>query len=374
MSTVVSSVALEPTHLGPLALANHIVMAPMTRSRAPGAVPNALMAEYYRQRAGAGLIITEGTAPAADGVGYARIPGLYDAAQVAGWRCVTDAVHDAGGRIFVQLMHCGRVAHPLNLPNGAEIVAPSAVAARAKMWTDQAQLQDMPVPRALGTDEVRAVVRQHVRSAELALDAGFDGVELHGANGYLLEQFLNPAANRRTDRYGGSVEHRARFVVEAAGAVAEAIGAERTGVRLSPFSTFNDQPRYPETFETYAHLAAALQRLDLAYLHLVDPTRPDSKPEVAETVAAMRRLFTNPVILNGGYDALPRIEDALGSGRAQLIAVGRPYVANPDFVERLRDGLPLTAGDPATYYAPGPNGLADGYTTYPAAAAAGQPA
>ena len=367
-----TSAALAPTRLGPLALANHIVMAPMTRSRAPGTVPTALVAEYYRQRATAGLIITEGTAPAADGVGYARIPGLYDAAHVDGWRQVTDAVHGEGGRIFVQLMHCGRIAHPFNLPAGAEIVAPSAVAAVGKMWTDQAQLQDMPVPRALDGEEVRAVVRQYARAAELALEAGFDGVELHGANGYLPEQFLNPASNQRTDRYGGSVESRVRFLIEVAEAVAASIGAERTGVRLSPFSTFNDQPPYPETARTYAHLAEALQQLDLAYLHVIEPPRAGSGPEVAETIVRMRRLFTNAVILNGGYDALPRMEDALGSGRAQLIAVGRPYVANPDFVDRLRDGIPLTPGDPATYYAPGPNGLADGYTTYPAAA--GQPA
>jgi N-ethylmaleimide reductase len=235
------------------------------------------------------------------------------------------------------------------------------------MWTDQAQLQDMPVPRALGTAEVQTVVRQHARAAALALDAGFDGVELHGANGYLLEQFLNPASNQRTDRYGGRVEHRARVVIEVVRAVAEVVGPARTGVRLSPFSTVNDQPPYAEIARTYAHLAEALQRLDLAYLHLVDPTRPDSTPEIVATVATMRRLFTNPVILNGGYDALPRIEAALGSGRAQLIAVGRPYVANPDFVARLRDQRALTPGDPATYYAPGPNGFADGYTTYSAA-------
>jgi len=362
-----TSIALAPTRLGPLALANHIVMAPMTRGRSPGTVPTALVAEYYRQRATAGLIITEGTAPAADGVGYTRIPGLYAARHVTGWRQVTDAVHAEGGRIFVQLMHCGRVAHPLNLPDSAELVAPSAVAATGKMWTDQAQLQDMPVPRALGTEEVPAVVRQYARSAELAMEAGFDGVELHGANGYLPEQFLNPASNRRTDAYGGGVEHRARFVIEAAAAIAAAVGAERTGVRLSPFNTFNDQPPYPEAAETYVHLAGALQRLGVAYLHLIEPTRAGSGPEVAGTMAAVRRLFTNAVILNGGYDSLPRMEDALASGRAQLISVGRPYVANPDLVDRLRDGVPLAAGDPATHYAPGPNGFADGYTTYPAA-------
>ena len=369
-----STIAFEPTKLGALSLANHLVMAPMTRSRAPGTIPNALMAEYYGQRATAGLIVTEGTSPAPNGIGYARIPGLYNQAQVAGWRLTTDAVHERGGKIFVQFMHTGRIFHPLNLPAGAEGVAPSAVAAKGQMWTDQQQMQDQPVPRALTTAEVQAAVQQHVHAARLALEAGFDGVELHGANGYLLEQFLNPNSNQRTDEYGGSVENRARFVLEVARAVAGAIGAGRTGIRLSPWSTFNDQPHYPEIEETYAYLAAELQKMGLAYLHLVDPTRPDSKPEIGRTVQAIRAAFTNSLILNGGYDTVARIDEALTSGRADLISIGRPYVSNPDLVARLKDGLPLAPSNPATYYAPGPGGLADGYTDYPTAQPAAVPA
>ncbi len=367
-----SNTAFEPAKLGALALSNHLVMAPMTRSRALGSIPNAMMAEYYRQRASAGLIITEGTSPSAAGMGYARIPGLYNPEQVAGWKLTTEAVHAAGGKIFVQFMHCGRIFHPLNLPAGAEAVAPSAVAAQGQMWTDQQQMQAMPTPRALTTAEVRSVVQEHVQAARLALEAGFDGVELHGANGYLLEQFLNPASNQRTDEYGGSVENRVRFVLEVAKAVAEAIGPERTGIRLSPWSTFNDQPTYPEIEATYALLAGELQQLNLAYLHLVDPARPGGPAEVAQTVATIRQQFTNPMILNGGYDALPRIEESLSSGRAQLISIGRPYVSNPDLVARLQQHIPLTPGNPATYYAPGPTGFAEGYTDYPTAKAEAQ--
>ena len=365
-----SSIAFAPTSLGPLSLANHIMMAPMTRSRALGGIPNEMMADYYRQRATAGLIATEGTSPAADGMGYARIPGLYDAAQMQGWRLTTDAVHAAGGKVFVQFMHCGRIAHPLNLPAGARAVAPSAVAPQGEMWTDQQQMQPMPTPHALTGAEIKKVVQEFAQAATLALEAGFDGVELHGANGYLLEQFLNPHSNQRTDEYGGSIENRARFVLEVTQAVVEAIGTGRTGIRLSPWSTFNDQPHYPEIPATYAYLAGQLQRLNLVYLHLVDPTRPDSKPEIKDTVTTIRQQFTNPMILNGGYDALPRMEEALTSGRAQLVSVGRPYVSNPDFVTRLREHLPLTPGNPATYYAPGPHGFAEGYTDYPTAAEA----
>ena len=355
----------EKFQLGHLNLPNHLLMAPMTRSRAPGAIPNAMMADYYRQRATAGLIVTEGTSPSANGMGYARIPGIYNQAQVAGWKLTTDAVHQAGGRIFLQFMHTGRIFHPLNLPAGAEGVAPSAIAAKGQMWTDQQQMQDQPVPRALRHEELAQVRDEFVRAARLAIEAGFDGVELHGANGYLMEQFLNPASNQRTDEYGGSVANRTRFVLEVTRAVAEAIGPERTGIRLSPWNPFGDQPAYPEIEETYALLAEEFQQLNLAYLHLVDPTRPDGPPEPAQTVRTIRAKFTNPLILNGGYSTVARIEEALTSGRADLVSIGRPFLANPDLVRRLRDGLPLTPPNPATFYAPGPGGLADGYLDYP---------
>ncbi len=367
-----SQKAFEPAQLGALTLTNHLVMAPMTRSRALGNVPNELMAEYYRQRATAGLIITEGTSPAADGLGYARIPGLFNQEQATNWQRVTETVHHHGGHIFVQLMHAGRVFHALNLPEGAEGVAPSAIAATGDMWTDQEQMKANGTPRALRTEELARVRDEYVHSAKLALEAGFDGVELHGANGYLLEQFLNPASNQRTDEYGGSVENRARFVLEVTRAVAEAIGAERTGIRLSPWGVFNDQPNYPEIDELYTYLAEELQKIGVVYLHLVDHESMGAPALPAETVTTIRRIFTNTLILSGGYNTVAGIEEALESGRADLVAIGRPFISNPDLVERLKAGLPLAEADQATFYAPGPNGFADGYTDYPAAD--GQPA
>jgi N-ethylmaleimide reductase len=362
--------AFEPTRLGPLTLSNHIVMAPMTRSRALGNVPNEMMAEYYAQRATAGLIITEGTAPAPDGLGYARIPGLFDQAQVAGWKGVTTAVHEKRGRIFVQLMHTGRVFHPLNLPAGAEGIAPSAVAATGQMWTDQEQMQPHPTPRALTTEELAGVRDEFVQSARLAIEAGFDGVELHGANGYLLEQFLHPVSNQRTDEYGGSVEKRAHFVLSVTRAVADAIGAERTGIRLSPWGRAGDMPHYPEIDETYAYLADQLQAIGIVYVHLVNQDGMGGAELPAATLATIRQKFTNTIILAGGLHTVEAIEAAIETQHADLVAIGRPFIANPDLVARLQMGLPLAAPDPATFYAPGPGGFADGYINYPEARAA----
>jgi N-ethylmaleimide reductase len=366
-----SSKAFEPAKLGNLTLTNHLVMAPMTRSRALGNVPNELMAEYYRQRATAGLIVTEGTSPSADGLGYARIPGLFNQEHVTNWQRITETVHHHGGHIFIQLMHAGRIFHPLNLPEDSEGIAPSAVAAKGQMWTDQQQMQDQPVPRAMRANEMGRVRDEFVQSAKLALEAGFDGVELHGANGYLLEQFLNPATNQRTDEYGGSIENRARFVLEVARAVAEAIGPERTGIRLSPWSVFNDMAIYPEINETYAYLAEELQKVGVVYLHLVDNESLGAPAVPAEVVPLVRKKFTNTLILSGGYTTVAQIDAAL-AGNADLVAIGRPFISNPDLVERLEKGLPLAESDQATYYAPGPNGFADGYTDYPTAD--GQPA
>ena len=361
-----SKTAFSPAKLGPLTLTNHLVMAPMTRSRALGNVPNELMAEYYRQRATAGLIITEGTSPSADGLGYARIPGLFNQEQVTNWQRITETVHHHGGHIFVQLMHTGRVFHGLNLPEGAEGIAPSAVAATGQMWTDQQQMQDHPAPRELRTDELARVRDEFVHSAKLAIEAGFDGVELHGANGYFLEQFLNPASNQRTDAYGGSVQNRARFVLEVTRAVAEAIGTERTGIRLSPWGVFNDMPTYAEIDETYNYLAEELQKIGIVYLHLVDHAGMGAPAVPAGTVPALRERFTNTLILSGNYHTVERIEEAL-AGPADLIAIGRPFISNPDLVARLQNGQPLAEADQATFYAPGPGGFADGYTDYPLA-------
>ena len=362
--------AFEPARLGRISLRNHLVMGPMTRCRALGNVPNAMMAEYYRQRATAGLIITEGTAPSPEALGYARIPGLFNPQQVAGWRLTTDAVHDEGGHIFVQLMHVGRVFHELNLPAGAVGVAPSAIAADGEMWTDQEQMKPKSTPKALSAAELTTVRDQFVRAATLGIEAGFDGVELHGANGYLLEQFLQPRTNQRTDAYGGSVRNRARFVIEVANDVADAIGADRLGIRLSPWSIFNDMAHFSEIDEAYAYLAEELEKIGILYVHLVDHSRLSALAAAAQTVKAIRNVFTNTYLSSGNYTTLADIEESLTSDRADLVSMSRPFIANPDLVERLRSDLPLAAPDPATFYGPGPTGFADGYTNYPAAAPA----
>ena len=364
--------AFTPAPLGRITLANHLVMAPMTRSRAPGSIPNELMAEYYRQRASAGLIITEGTAPAPAGLGYARSPGLFNEEQVRGWRLTTDAVHDAGGHVFVQLMHVGRIFHELNLPAGTQGVAPSAIAAAGRMWTDQQQLQPMGTPKALAAGELKQVRDQFVHGAQLGIEAGFDGVELHGANGYLLEQFLHPRSNQRTDAYGGSVRNRARFVLEVTRGVADAIGADRTGIRLSPWSTASDLTHYPEIDEAYGYLAEELEKIGIVYVHLVDHSRLSRLDSATATVQGVRDAFTNTVIHSGGYTTLAEIERTLADARPALVAMARPFIANPDLVERLRLDLPLAEPDRATFYAPGPKGFADGYTDYPVAATAGR--
>ncbi len=344
-----------PTTLGSLSLPNRVVMAPMTRSRAIGGVPNALMATYYAQRASAGLIVTEGTSPAPEGLGYARIPGLYNAEQAAGWRLVTDAVHAAGGRIFVQLMHTGRVGHPHNLPAGARMLAPSAIAAPGSMYTDQAGMQEHPVPEEMSEADIQAAIEAYAHSAALAIEAGFDGVELHGANGYLIEQFLNVASNQRTDRWGGTVEGRTRFALAVAEAVAARIGAQRVGIRLTPYGTFNGSVADPDTDAVYLHLARELSRLGLAYLHFQDFGGLTPALE-----AGIRASFHGPIIRCGGYDAA-RAEAELSAGRCDLIAFGRPFVANPGLVGKMQRGAPLAEPNYGAFYTPGP----EGYTDYP---------
>lgn len=338
-----------PFSLGGLELPNRVVMAPMTRSRAVDGLANELMRAYYAQRASAGLIVTEGIAPSPNGLGYARIPGLFAAEQVQRWRRVTTAVHAAGGRIVAQLMHTGRIAHPANMPAGARIVAPSAVAAAGTMWTDVAGAQPMPAPAPMSADDLRATRDELVRAAVNAVAAGFDGVELHAANGYLLEQFLHPHTNRRDDAYGAD---RARFVIEVADAAGAAIGRERVGIRLSPHGTFNDLPAYAGVEVFYADLAARLR--GLAYVHVV----ASGDAGFASTAAAIRRAYGGPVMLNGGFDAA-RAEAALAAGHAELVSFGRPFIANPDLVARMRAGAPLATPDPATFYTPGPGGYVD---------------
>jgi N-ethylmaleimide reductase len=363
MPTTTTPLALTPATVGTVSLQNRIVMAPMTRSRALGNVPNDMMVEYYRQRASAGLIITEGTAPSADGSGYSRIPGLYNTAQRDGWKQVTDAVHAEGGRIFAQIMHTGRVFNAHNLPGDVAGVAPSALLAAGEIWTDQAQMQPHGVPLALDAEGLVRVRQAFVDSAKVAIEAGFDGIELHSANGYLLEQFLNPGSNQRTDGYGGSAEGRTRFVLETVRAVADAIGADRTAIRLSPWNRYNDMPAFDAVDETYELLARELNALNIAYLHLVDPAGYGAHG--LATREKMRALFAGTLILNGGIRTIDTMQQLLENGAADLVAVGSPFVSNPDLVERLRLGLPLSPADPGTFFAPGPNGFADGYTSYP---------
>lgn len=361
-STSILTKLFSPTELGRIRLANRLVMAPMTRSRAIGNVPNEKMARYYALRATTGLIVTEGTSPSPNGLGYSRIPGLYSPAQIAGWKLVTDAVHAAGGHIFVQLMHTGRVGHVLNLPEGARVLAPSAIAAPGQMWTDQEQLQPHPVPEAMSEADIEATLAEFVHSAKSAIEAGFDGIELHAANGYLLEQFLNPLSNQRTDAYGGSAENRNRFVVEVARAVAEAIGGDRVGIRVSPYGASNGLGAFEGVDEQYAQLAEALSAIGLVYLHVVDHSALGAPEVPASVKALLRERFKGTLILAGGYDA-ERAEADLEAGKADLIAIGRPFISNPTLVEKLRTGAPLTPPNPATFYTPGD----EGYLDYPEA-------
>ncbi|WP_430626769.1 alkene reductase [Thiobacter aerophilum] len=346
-----------PLQLGPLHLPNRIVMAPMTRCRALGNVPNDLMAKYYSLRAEAGLIITEGTSPSPDGLGYARIPGLYSEAQVSGWRKVTDAVHQAGGRIFVQLMHCGRVAHPANLPAGARILAPSAIAAPGEMWTDSEGPQPHPVPAEMSEADIETAIQEYAAACRNALAAGFDGVELHGANGYLIDQFLNTASNHRSDRWGGSIDNRIRFAVEVARAAAQAIGAERVGMRISPYGVFNGMTPDAEMDALYLRLIEALNDIGLVYIHVVDHSSMGAPPVSDELKAQLRAAFKGRYILSGGYDAA-RAEADLAAGKGDLVAFGRPFIANPDLVQKLKTGGEIQPADPATFYTPD----AKGYT------------
>ena len=317
-------------------------MSPMTRCRAIGNVPNELIAEYYRQRSGAGLIITEGTAPSPNGLGYARIPGIYNSEQVQGWKKVTSAVHHAGGKIVVQLMHTGRISHPLNMPEGARVLAPSAVKPAGQMWTDAQQMQDFPVPTAMTADDLALTKAEFVTAAQNAIEAGFDGVELHGANGYLLEQFLSPVSNVRTDAYGGSIENRCRFVLEVVAAVAEAIGKDKTAIRLSPYGVASDMPHYPEIDATYDYLSKQLNTIGISYVHIVDHSAMGAPPVPAEMKKTIRNNFANTVILAGGYDQ-EKAEADLEKGLGDLVAFGRPHISNPDLADRFKNNLPLSA-------------------------------
>jgi N-ethylmaleimide reductase len=343
----------NPIVAGEFSLPHRLAMAPMTRDRStPEGIPTELNAEYYAQRASHALIITEGTQPNADGQGYPLTPGIYSEEHIAGWRKVTDAVHGVDGRIVIQLMHAGRMSHPDNTPHHRQPVAPSPVQPAGTMFTPSGP-QEMPVPRELATEEVAATVEDFRRAAAAAIAAGADGVEIQGANGYLVHQFLATNTNQRTDRYGGSIDNRIRFAVEVATAVAEEIGAGRTGFRISPGNPFNDIAE-SDTHELYPALVRALAPLDLAYLHI-------GHGGDDELLHTLRKLWPNTLVLNrAGTDIATRAKD-IEDGLADIVTVGVMALANPDLVERVRTGAPLNTPDPATFY----GGGEAGYTDYP---------
>jgi N-ethylmaleimide reductase len=346
-----NSTLFTPTQLGSIELKNRVVMAPMMRCRASrDGIPAPMTAEYYRQRSSAGLIISEGVQPSYEGQGYARTPGIHTPEQVEGWKPITDAVHHAGGKIAVQLMHVGRVGHPLNQNEPIGHIAPSAIAAPGTIHTDQDGAVPKPVPREATLDDIQVLIEQYRFATECAFEAGFDGVEFHGANGYLGHQFLSTGTNQRSDEYGGSVENRCRFVIEAIDAMSSVNGADRIGIRLSPGGNPDHIPD-ENPLETYTVLLDSLGSRDLAWIHLqhsgmdLDPFYP---------------MINSPLILTGSYNG-ETAADALNSTPAAAIGFGRPFISNPDLVERLRNGHPLAKPNPSTFFTPGP----EGYTDYP---------
>ncbi|HEY4164751.1 MAG TPA: alkene reductase [Dongiaceae bacterium] len=356
----------DPIQLGRYTLSNRVVMAPMTRSRAgAGLAPTDLNAKYYAQRTNAGLQITEASQISPQGMGYVSTPGIYSPEQVAGWRKVTDAAHQAGGRIFLQLWHVGRISNTTLQPGGAQPVAPSAIKPEGQTMRADFSMAPFETPRALETDEITGIVADYAKGAANAIQAGFDGVELHGANGYLIDQFLRDGSNKRTDRYGGSVENRVRFMTEATQAVVDAVGADRVGIRLSPNAAFNDMkdgnPR-----ATFGKAAEALNELGIAYIHATTWGEGDGEiPGGPIGADFFRPLFKNRIITAAGYTK-EKAEAALKSGGADLVAFGSLYISNPDLVERLRTNGPLAKPDRATMY----GGDAKGYTDYPTLEAA----
>jgi len=344
----------SPVRVGRHTLSNRLVMAPMTRSRAEfDGTPTASAATYYSQRAGLGLVVTEGTQPSDDGQGYLTTPGIYTDAHVAGWQAVSSAVHAKGGHLFIQLMHVGRMSHPDNTPHHRQAAAPSAIAPGTPMFTANG-MQPIPEPRALTTEEIHQTVADFRFAARRAIEAGADGVEIHGANAYLVQQFFAPSANTRSDQYGGSIENRARFAIEVAAAIAEEIGADRTGIRLSPGATLWGIDEGPKGPDLYRHLIAELAKLGLAYVHVM---HQGDEPLLAD----IRRLWNGTLILNRPGRAREQIGADVTSGLADLEAYGQMVLANPDFVARLKTNAPMNDADRNTFF----GGSAQGYTDYP---------
>ena len=352
----------EPYKLGPITLTNRTVMAPLTRNRAvAGLVPNPLAVEYYGQRASAGLLVTEASQVSQQGQGYQDTPGIYSKEQIAGWREVTDAVHARGGHIYIQLWHVGRISHVSLQPNGGAPVAPSAIRANTKTFVG-GKFAEVSEPRALELNEIPGIVDSFKRAAANAREAGFDGVEIHGANGYLLDQFAKDGTNKRTDAYGGSIENRARLMLEVAKAVAAEAGADRTGIRISPVTPANDvSDSNPQPL--FDHIVDGLNAEKLVYIHVIEGATGGPRDIAPFDYAGLRKRFNGTYIANNGYD-LALANKTLAAGNADLIAFGKAFISNPDLVERLQAGAQLNQWDQATFY----GGAAKGYTDYPALA------
>ena len=347
-----------------LVLKNRIVMSPMTRSRAVNAnTPNALMVEYYSQRASAGLIVTEGTSPSPNGLGYPRIPGIYNQNQIDGWKKITHAVHEKGGKIVIQLMHTGRVTHISNLPAGAEVLSPTAEICPGEIYSDTQGMQPHSAPRVMTHTDISKAVTEYTQAAANAMEAGFDGVEIHAANGYLIEQFLNGNVNKRTDEYGGSNANRNKFAVEIMDSIAKTIGADKTGIRISPYGTFNNTGEFAGVEDQFLELVAHASKLGLLYLHVLDHSAMGAPAVPHDYKLKLRNAFDGPFILAGGFDK-DSAEQVLTAKDADLIGFGRPFISNPDLVKRMQSGLTLTQPDMSTFY----TGDAKGYTDYPFAA------
>ena len=345
-----------------LNLKNRVVLAPLTRSRSTqDHIPTPIMVTYYSQRSEAGLLITEGTSPSPNGVGYPRIPGIYNDEQIKAWKEVTDAVHAKGSKIFIQFMHTGRVSHPGNMSKDAKILAPSAIAPEnTKMYVDGEGELAIPTPSEMTAAEIQSTIGEFVTAAKNAMKAGFDGVEIHGANGYLLEQFINTGSNKRSDNYGGSIENRSRIVLEVAKKTIEAIGAEKVGIRLSPNGAMNDVVPFEGQEETFQYLEDELSKLNLQYVHLVNHG-PMGAPALPDSIRNyFRTHFKGNLILSGGFDK-DAAEAALKDNKGDLVAFGRPFISNPDLISRWEKGADLADPDPNTFYTPGP----EGYIDYP---------
>lgn len=351
-------ILLSPLSTPSLTLSNRVVMAPMSRRRSFNGIPGDTAHIYYGQRAGAGLIIAENSAVTANGVGYLGAPGIYNDAQKAAWKKIVDEVHAQNGKIFIQLVHAGRFGHPLNHENEAQLVAPSAIRAAGEMRTPGDIHLPIPSPVALSTEDTEALVRAHVTAALNAIEVGFDGVEVHGAHGFLVEQFLHPHTNRRDDHYGGSIANRARFLLEVTQGIADAIGKERTGIRLSPFARINDLPAYEEEQATFQYVTDALEKMGILYIHLSSQPVNGQASITEAYILEVRGRFSNLLMVAGAQTAASA-EALLEAGMVDLVAFGRPFISNPDLVERFRQCVPLNVPDTTTFYQGGDTGYID---------------